>query len=477
MKTGLKVEKSKTTGDERQIKVSVVVPVYNASPFLGQCLDSILEQTLQEIEIICVDDGSTDDSPNILKEYSDRDGRITLVRQQNLYAGAARNRGMRMASGKFIIFWDADDFFEPDCLKEMYNKAEKTEADIVICECIAYDNEEQQDVDCYMSINDHYLPNKNIFSREDMPDDIFQTFTGCLWDKLFRLDFVKRNYLKFQDIRTAEDIPFAYMALALADRITTVRKNYIHYRKYVENSLESTKKDSWNSTLLAYDAVYKDLKKRGLLEQLQRSIDRSAVQRILRVLLTLYDETAYEEMYKKLKNETLIKFDWANHNKEYYKNDAVYDRLHRLIGSFTAKEYFMKEWKALQKERDYRIGIKNRMKDILEQKTWLFPYELIPREAKLVLYGAGDVGQDFYKQLQLTNYCSVAAWMDRRAEECRKEGLPVEAVDMLPEYDYDYIIIAVSDKGVAENIRKDLIERGIFQEKIIWYDYNKGGRR
>ena len=94
-------------------KVSVIIPVYNVEPYLKQCMDSVVGQTLKDIEIICVDDGSTDGSLDILKEYATEDSRIQIIEQKNAGAGAARNNGMRHATGKYLSFLDSDDFFEP----------------------------------------------------------------------------------------------------------------------------------------------------------------------------------------------------------------------------------------------------------------------------------------------------------------------------------------------------------------------------
>lgn len=104
------------------IKVSVIVPVYNGEKHLEECLDSICNQTLKEIEIICVDDGSTDSSWEILNRYKERDDRIQLYRQQNLYAGAARNTGKAHASGEYLVFWDCDDFFHLEALENYTTK-------------------------------------------------------------------------------------------------------------------------------------------------------------------------------------------------------------------------------------------------------------------------------------------------------------------------------------------------------------------
>ena len=124
---------------DNQPKVSVIIPVYNAEKYLRECLDSVVNQTLREIEIICVDDGSTDASLEILEEYAAKDNRVKVLRQQNQYAGVARNNGMAAASGEYYMFLDADDFFEPELLEELYTKAAELRADVCLCGADKFD--------------------------------------------------------------------------------------------------------------------------------------------------------------------------------------------------------------------------------------------------------------------------------------------------------------------------------------------------
>ena len=132
-------------GDQSiMVKVSVIIPVYNVEPYLKQCMDSVVGQTLKDIEIICVDDGSTDGSLDILREYAAEDNRIQIIEQKNAGAGAARNNGMRHATGKYLSFLDSDDFFEPRMLEKAYDLAEKDQADFVAYKSDQYHTEKKQ---------------------------------------------------------------------------------------------------------------------------------------------------------------------------------------------------------------------------------------------------------------------------------------------------------------------------------------------
>lgn len=121
-----------------EIKVSVIVPVYNTEPYLEQCIESILGQTLREMEVICVDDGSSDRSVEILKEKSRLDQRLRILTQKNSGGGAARNLGMKHAKGKYLVFLDSDDFFLPEMLEEMSARCEETGAQICVCKAKCY---------------------------------------------------------------------------------------------------------------------------------------------------------------------------------------------------------------------------------------------------------------------------------------------------------------------------------------------------
>lgn len=112
------------------IKISVIIPVYNVEMYLEQCVNSVMNQTLDDIEIICVNDGSTDNSLHILKELATKDKRLKIINQENLGLSEARNRGIKEAIGKYISFIDSDDWIDVDFLEKLYSAAEENQADI-----------------------------------------------------------------------------------------------------------------------------------------------------------------------------------------------------------------------------------------------------------------------------------------------------------------------------------------------------------
>ena len=174
-------------------KVSVIIPVYNAEKYLEECLDSLLRQTFTDMEIICVDDGSTDSSAEILKRFQEKDRRIRVLFQENQYAGIARNNGMKIAQGEYLLFLDADDFFEDTLLEKIYSQGKKMGADIVLFGAKQYNEKTGCVSPASWYLKKDAVPEENPFSRKTQDTDIFAITTPAPWTKLFRKEFVDSN--------------------------------------------------------------------------------------------------------------------------------------------------------------------------------------------------------------------------------------------------------------------------------------------
>jgi glycosyltransferase involved in cell wall biosynthesis len=246
-------------------RVSVVIPVYNAEKYLAQCLDSILHQTLKEIEIICVDDGSTDKSLEILKEYAQRDKRITILGQKNLYAGVARNAGLSVARGEYLSFLDSDDFFESDMLAEMYTKSMDLDLDICVCNADIYDEKDKQHQVAPWLLNVGLIPqNKNVFNKYDLGSNVYKFTTPAVWNKIYKRDFVLKHKLLFQNLSTCNDIGMGISAISFADRIGIVDKVFVHYRCNSNVQISHTRNKSAINIIHAYNYIKRNLNDKGL---------------------------------------------------------------------------------------------------------------------------------------------------------------------------------------------------------------------
>lgn len=259
------------TKNNNEIAVSVILPVYNVERFLSQCLDSLIQQTLRNIEIICVDDGSTDRSVEILENYAKRDKRIRIVHQPNAGAGAARNSGMKIARGKYLSFLDSDDFYELEMLEKAYLKCEKDDADICVYRSNQYNQQTSKYTDMSWTIKRKYLPKRIPFTAQQIYPYIFQLFNGWAWDKLYNRAFVERNELNFQEIRTTNDAYFVFMANVLANKITIVDEVLAHHRINVKTSLSVTREVSWNCCWQATEAIKAELQKKNIYNSVEQS--------------------------------------------------------------------------------------------------------------------------------------------------------------------------------------------------------------
>ena len=166
-------------------KVSVIIPCYNAEKYLDQCMYSVINQTLQDIEIICVDDGSTDKTLEILHQYEEKDQRIKVLCQQNKFAGVARNKGMDAAKGEYFAFLDADDYYELDGLEKAYEIAKTNDLDMLKLSSYLLDEQTGE-----ITTNAHYSHEKfnhkdNVLSFVDFPGN-FLNCADLAWNGLYR---------------------------------------------------------------------------------------------------------------------------------------------------------------------------------------------------------------------------------------------------------------------------------------------------
>lgn len=258
---------------KNKVLVSVIVPVYNAENYLGECISSIREQTLKDIEILLVDNGSTDGSLEIIKKAIEEDTRVRLIKCPKSNAGKARNYGLREAQGEYLSFLDADDFFRPEMLEKVYEKAKKTNADVVGYQYLFYDDKTKSVTDktSYGIYNIKHLPKKEVFSPEDVKDYLFSFFRNSPWNKMFRREFVLKNNLCFQEIARANDALFSYMAMINAKRISYVKKPFVYYRINNKSSLHATRNNTPLIFFQAYFAIEEELRKLGVFDRYKKS--------------------------------------------------------------------------------------------------------------------------------------------------------------------------------------------------------------
>ena len=222
-------------------KLSVIIPVYNAEKHLKQCLDSVINQTMHNIEIICVDDGSTDDSLNILKEYHKKDSRIVILTQQNLQAGVARNTGLTVAKGEYIHFLDADDWIEKTAYKEWYAIAKDQDTDVCFCFYNKFDNETKEFIKVTNKLSDEYISESN-FKKN--PQYFIYNEIAMLCNKIYRIEFLQKHNISFDDLMCVNDRSFYFRCLHHAELIIVIQEYWLNHRHNKPEFLVETTRQS-----------------------------------------------------------------------------------------------------------------------------------------------------------------------------------------------------------------------------------------
>ena len=231
-------------------KVSVIVPVYNCENYLERCMNSLINQSLEDIEIIAVNDGSTDGSLDILTRYQQLDNRIKIIDKENTGVSDSRNKGIEISDSKYIVFVDSDDWIELNMLKDMYIKAENTKSDVVICSYIReFGNHSKiKEIDLIEDIIYEGVKLENLHRRiigpigEEFKQPESLDCLGTCWSKMYKSDLVQLNKIKFVNLNiigTSEDTLFNFELFNYVKKVTFIDQPYYHYWKKNTDSLTS----------------------------------------------------------------------------------------------------------------------------------------------------------------------------------------------------------------------------------------------
>lgn len=372
--------------------ISIIVPIYNASQYLSECIESIQRQTYQNLEIILINDGSTDDSLEICSKYQRQDCRIKLIDQNNGGSVAARKSGLRAALGAYIGFVDADDSIEPDMFQTLYQKLKDFDVDFVHSGMITNG---QKRCDYEEKIIDFSTQNRTeYFSRK-----VFETqeIFYALWSKLFKAELIKKAFLSLPDEQCyGEDLLCMCNYLSQCRSFYLLKDAFYHYRVH-ESSLSHL---NWLDFCIEESRLYSHVLKR--LEENKMSAECS--------------------------------------------DSAKYHCRQRILSGMV---------------QDTSSGI--------HVLTYMFENVGLLKGKRVVLYGAGNVGQDYYKQFTEYGLCKLAAWVDRGKYGVRNL-ITIEKPERIREVEYDVIVLAVKHEEAARSIRKDLAEMGVadIQKSVIW---------
>lgn len=406
--------------------VSLVIPVYNSERYLRQCLDSVISQTYRSLEIICVNDGSSDGSYSILEEYASRDDRIRIFTKENEGRGAAsaRNLGLENASGEYIQFLDSDDFFEQEMVEVLVDKALSTGSDVVIFRGQTYDDERQ----CVTGRMPHpdlqYAPDMDCFNWRECPEYICEIADFYAWNKMFRRQLLLEHDLSFTPIPISDDQDISMIAPVVANKVAIIDRAFVNYRINTGSSQCDSQTKHPEAAYAGTYSVVKRFKEMGVYEDVKRSYINVAV----RLMREYFDRmTEYEKakmLYKKYREEIFPMIGAVNLPDEYYHDPRV-GLWYKMIVTKSFEEIMFDS---------ARAGGSPMTTAALRFQV---PYGKIKKNGRVVLVGKGMVGRYWYSQLLLSQYCDVVCWVDSE--------------DDIPKYiEYDEVI----NMAVVDNMRK-----------------------
>ncbi len=387
------------TTDSITNDVSVIIPVHNGADYLEDTLRCVMKQTLRKIEIIVVDDGSTDDTAAIVKRLQEEDNRLRYIYQEKANAGVARNRGMAAANGQALMFLDGDDLFEPEMLEKMYGALTECTADMVVCDADQYDTRTGEYLPKPQYMRSEYLPeDKTIFSKLELGEHILYFTTSVPWNKLFRASFLKENNLQFQDIERANDQYLSILALLLADRIVAVRGVLVHYRINQKGNLTT---EFSKTPLCAYQAMVatkEALTERGLIEdaKVKQAFDNKVINLMIYSLNIQRSAQAYKELYDVLSGGGLEQLGLAGEEEDHYFNPLEYQNLQ----SFLSMPY---DQFLVMKNREYR--------DVIARKN--VRYKEMVAKKDTVIAGLKEKEKELNEIKRKNWYKKMVKWIDR----------------------------------------------------------------
>lgn len=422
------------------ISMSVIIPVYNAVLYLEKCIRSIQKQTIENMEILCVEDGSTDKSLIVLSEFQREDPRIKIICQENYGAAAARNHALREAKGEYIAFVDADDFLiDPMALELMFNAAKREKMQIVG----AFRSIEKEGRIVQMDFhrgNVHDLKNGNkILYRDYQYDYHFQNY-------IYKRRFLEENQIIFPDYRRFQDPPFFVKAMIAASEFWVVPVEYYGYYCGHENYKYTKQK------IMDIICGITDILELSCQENLHR-LHVTAVDRLNR--------SFYEEIIEQCLNNDagIINLLWkANNTVQWEWVSACYGRTQTMLKVLE----FVSEGRKTDDCIQRMIANKHKY-------GFAFPFDEIKSGRKIALYAAGNVGIAYYEQLYDNPEYELVLWVDKNWQKYEMVGeMAIQPVEKILCYDFDYIVVALEEREAAKSVIELLIKMKVESHKIIW---------
>lgn len=310
-------------------KVSIIVPVYNVAPYLEECLKHLVSQTMQDLEIIAVNDGSTDQSLEILKKYEQQYGeKITVYSIENHGVSYARNYGADRANGEYFLFVDSDDYMEADMCEQLYAKAKADHNDMVLCGKVDfYDNDDGS----FTEREDLLLHTSQNFTIAEKPFELCR-ITTFPWDKLIRKELFEK--VRFPENVRFEDLEWVLKMVCLAENIGVVNKPFYHYRRTSKGGFLNTFSEETFDVLKTLKNVLDYMEEKGLYKQYEEELAYICVRHLIRRYPALYRSRQQDlQLKKRMIKEThrFLDINFPKWKRNWYVNHYLNGKIKKVL--------------------------------------------------------------------------------------------------------------------------------------------------
>lgn len=341
--------------------ISVIMPVYNVEKYIRQGIESVLNQTYKKLEIILVDDGSKDSSGNICDEYAKKDNRIKVIHKENGGVSSARNTGMHIATGKYIMFIDPDDFYENNACELLYNAIEQKKVDYVIANYVYTTHKGEKWKKNMFSVNNNFE-----VSIKDYKKALF-VMNSVIWNKIFKREFVEKHKLRFVEGVLAEDAVFSMSCYAYAKKAYYIHDVIYNYRQNEKSESLSTKCtiNYFSKMNEAYKLILEVLKTTNNI-----GFYRFFCARIMPYFLCKIIDTNGLGNDKEIA-DVLKMFNWYFKGKDEYNIVVINEKLNEIINDINNKNYKEALIK-IKQTKEYRKGLN----DIEKENMYVITEEL-----------------------------------------------------------------------------------------------------
>lgn len=308
-------------------RVSVIVPTYNSEDSVGECVDSVLGQAFKAIELICVDDGSSDGTRSLLESRAARDGRMKLVFQENAGPGVARNAALNIASGEFVYCLDADDYIARDMLSRCVGALDETGADIALVAFRTYNEQCRHafPAEWGMRHSDVFPSHPHgAFSWRHAPELFFEAVQNVPWNKVVRKSLLDEHGIRFQELRLTEDLMYSLPAAVAAGRIVRLPRALVTHREFSGSNAMADKGRYPVDFLGAFEGLRRWLQKEGVYDSLRLAYQTWLLDAVYYNMPTYRDFEGFAAAFARLTADDLKTFDLAD-----LRAQDVRDRRHR----------------------------------------------------------------------------------------------------------------------------------------------------